>query len=85
MAKKLGKGNDNATKANVMPVTSWVATTKCFLVLNISSSGLHNGFKVQGSIINEVQNAICESEIPRFLNINEDAAAIATNGNPMAK
>jgi hypothetical protein len=53
--------------------------------LNISSNGLHTGFNVQGIIIKEVQNAICESEMPRFLNIKDEAEAMATKGSPMAK
>jgi hypothetical protein len=58
--------------------------TKNFLVLNISRNGPHRGLIVHGSMINEVQNAICESEIPRFLYITEQADASATKGKPMA-
>jgi hypothetical protein len=54
------------------------------LVLNISRKGPQSGFRVQGSIINEVQKAIRESEMPRFLYIMEQAAARATKGKPMA-
>ena len=55
-----------------------------FLVLNISKKGPHNGLIVHGNMINEVQKAIWESEIPIFLYMIELAAASATNGNPIA-
>jgi hypothetical protein len=36
-------------------------------------------------MINDVQNAILASEIPKFLNIKDEAEANATKGNPIAK
>mgnify|MGYP000739734357 CR=1 FL=1 len=58
--------------------------TKNFLVLNISKNGPHNGFKVQGSIISEVQKAILASDIPKFLYMIALAVDKATKGNPIA-
>jgi hypothetical protein len=61
-----------------------VVYTKNFLVLNISRNGPHRGFNVQGSMISDVQKAICESDIPMFLYISDAAAASATKGSPIA-
>ena len=72
------------TRPNKIPVNICVVETKNFLVLYISKKGPHNGFNVHGSMINEVQKAICESGMPMFLYMSELAAASATNGNPMA-
>jgi hypothetical protein len=62
-----------------------VAITKNFFVLNISKIGLQSGFNVHGIIIKVVQKAILASEIPKFLNINEEVAANATKGKPIEK
>lgn len=72
------------TRPNNTPVKIWVVKTKNFFVLYISKNGPHKGFIVHGSIIREVQKAICESGIPIFLYISALAAANATKGNPMA-
>ena len=39
---------------------------------------------LHGSMIRDVQKAICESEIPMFLNMMDEEAARATKGNPIA-
>ncbi len=54
------------------------------MVLNISKKGPHKGFSVQGNMINEVQKAIFESEMPMFLYMIDEAAANATKGSPIA-
>ncbi len=64
---------------------NWVATTKCFFVLNISSTGPQSGFSVQGNMTSVVKNAICASEIPMLLYMRVDTVAIATKGSPSAK
>ncbi|CDN80272.1 conserved hypothetical protein [Elizabethkingia anophelis] len=73
------------TKPKQTAVNISVKTTKYFLVLNISSTGLQSGFIVQGSIIREVQKAILLSGIPILLYIIDDATEIATKGSPIAK
>jgi hypothetical protein len=62
-----------------------VATTKYFFVLNISRNGLHKGFNVQGSIMREVQKAICAFDTSISENIRTETIERATNGNPIAK
>ena len=83
--KKWGKFSENATKPNVIPVISWVTTTKNFFVLNNSRNGLHNGFKVHGSKISEVQNVINLSSTPNPLNIRTVTIFSTTKGSPIAK
>src|SRR5690606_10865635 len=58
--------------------------TKNFFVLYNSKKGPQRGLRVQGSIINDVQKAICASETPRFLYIIELAPERATKGSPIA-
>ena len=67
------------------PLNNWVTTTKNFLVRYISRNGLQRNFKVHGSMMTDVQKAICVSDIPKSLNINVDTRFTAMNGSPMAK
>ena len=68
-----------------MPPRNCVATTKYFLVLNISSTGPHSGLSVQGIMTSDVHIAICASPIPMLLYMREATTAIATKGSPSAK
>src|SRR5690606_13521364 len=72
------------TKPNNKPVNICVTYTKNFLVLYNSKNGPQNGFNVHGSIIKDVQKAICASDTPKFLYMIELAPDRATNGNPIA-
>ena len=47
--------------------------------------GLHRNLIVHGHMINDVQNAIWESEIPRSLNKTAETMFRTTNGKPIAK
>ncbi len=46
---------------------------------------LHRNLIVHGHMISDVQNAICESVIPRSLNMTAETMFKTTNGKPIAK
>lgn len=85
MAKKSGRWSAKATKAKPMPETNWVRTTKNFFVLYISRNGLHRGFSVHGSMMSEVQKAICASLTPMPLYMSVQTMFRTTKDMPMAK
>ena len=84
-AKKDGRCRASATSPKPIPETSWVVTTKNFLVLNISRKGLHRNLRVQGNIMTDVQRAILLSSMPSPLNISTHTIFSTTNGSPIAK
>ena len=85
MLKKWGRFRENATSPKVIPVISWVATTKNFFVLNNSRNGLHKGFNVQGKRMSEVQKVMSLSSTPNPLNISTVTILSTTKGSPIAK
>ena len=51
----------------------------------MSTNGLHRGFSVHGSMMSEVQKAICASLTPMPLYMSVQTMFRTTKGMPMAK
>src|SRR5687768_11334461 len=85
IAMKLGSFRQKATPASANAIASWVPTTQCFFVLNISVMGAHMNLNEYGAESEAVYSAISVFEMPRFLYISAATTPIVTLGKPSAK
>jgi hypothetical protein len=79
-----GRCRLSANRPKQRPPPISVASTKAFLVRNISTSGPHRGLIAQGMATRLVKNAISASLKPRLLYMSTATTFTITKGKPSA-